>query len=77
MSHLPATATKSVSGPVTITKLLNLLSPDHFDAIRAKITMMRESYLCPYTVPDYEGFKIALFEFYAHYQLTFLLGGHR
>lgn len=52
---------------VTIATILELLRPEEFDRIEAKIRMMRETFPCPHTVKDYEEFKYLIMLFWAHY----------
>jgi len=50
-----------------VRELLQLLAPTNFDAIDQKIYLIRESYRCPYTVPDYESFNNTLCDYIRHY----------
>jgi hypothetical protein len=50
-----------------VRELLRLLAPTNFDAIDQKIYLIRETYRCPYTVPDYEAFNDTLFDYFRHY----------
>jgi hypothetical protein len=51
---------------ITLPQLLDLLRPEVFDAIDAKVRVMRESFMCPYVVKDYDEFKEQIFAFWAH-----------
>lgn len=52
---------------VTIATILDLLRPEEFDRIEAKVRMMRETFPCPHTVHDYDAFKQLLMLFWARY----------
>lgn len=57
--------------PASLDELLSLLDLDKIDVIDQKVRMMRESFQCPYTVPDYNGFLRIAYDYFAHYQKTF------
>jgi hypothetical protein len=57
--------------PLRVADLLVLLGPDKLDVIEQQVRIMREAYHAPFTVHDYDEFKNVLFDFYAHYQITF------
>lgn len=64
---------------VTLEGLLRLLGPAKFTEIEAKAKMMRETFTCPYTVADYEGFKDVIVAYYTLYNKTFFnaVPGHQ
>jgi hypothetical protein len=74
MTRLSVVRPKEGAAPITLTQILTLLHPDNPDGIAGierDVKELRETFDCPYVVPDYEHFKEVLFRFFRHFHITY------